>query len=96
MQRLGDVADLPGIIAHDVIDEVFVALPIKSQYSQIETAITLLEEQGIMVHLLSDHFPHRLARSHPSEFEGAPLLSLHSAPPVTCEPKSATYRIARP
>ena len=81
--RLGDVQDLPRIIEHDVIDEVFVALPIKSQYSQIETAINLLEEQGIMVHLFTDHFPHRLARSHPSEFEGAPLLSLHSAPPVT-------------
>ena len=36
-----------------------------------------------MVHLFSDHFPLRLARSHPSEFEGTPLLSLHSAPPVT-------------
>jgi len=81
--RLGDVQDLPSIIAHDVIDEVFVALPIKSQYTQIETAINLLEEQGIMVHLFSDHFPHRLARSHPSEFEGTPLLSLHSAPPIT-------------
>src|SRR6267142_6203333 len=68
--RLGDIADLSRIIAHDSIDEVFVALPIKSQYSQIETAINLLEEQGIMVHLFSDHFPHRLARSHPSEFEG--------------------------
>ncbi len=81
--RLGDVDDLPSIIEHNVIDEVFVALPIKSQYSKIETAIILLEEQGIMVHLLSDHFPHRLARSRPSEFEGTPLLSLHSAPPVT-------------
>jgi exopolysaccharide biosynthesis polyprenyl glycosylphosphotransferase len=81
--RLGDVDDLPRIIAHDVIDEVFVTLPIKSQYSQIEKAITLLEEQGIMVHLLSDNFPHRLARSHASEFEGTPLLSLHSAPPMT-------------
>ena len=81
--RLGEVADLHRIIANDVIDEVFVALPIKSQYTQIETAINLLEEQGIMVHLFSDHFPHRLARSHPSEFEGTPLLSLHSAPPVT-------------
>lgn len=81
--RLGDVSDLPQIIANDVIDEVFVALPIKSQYSQIEKTITLLEEQGIMVHLFTDHFPHRLARSHPSEFEGSPLLSLHSAPPVT-------------
>ncbi len=83
LPRLGDVVDLPRIIANDVIDEVFVALPIKSQYTQIETTITLLEEQGIMVHLFSDHFPHRLARSHPSEFEGTPLLSLHSAPPVT-------------
>ncbi len=81
--RLGDVHDLPEIIAHDAIDEVFVALPIKSQYSKIETAITLLEEQGIVVHLLSDHFPHRLARSFPTEFEGAPLLSLTSAPPIT-------------
>lgn len=81
--RLGDVHELPDIIAGNVVDEVFVALPIKSQYSKIEAAINLLEEQGIMVHLLSDHFPHRLARSHPSEFEGAPLLSLHSAPPAT-------------
>ena len=81
--RLGDVADLPRLIADNVIDEVFVALPIKSQYSQIETAINLLEEQGIMVHLFTDYFPRRLARSHPSEFEGELLLSLHSAPPVT-------------
>ena len=34
-----------------------------------------------MVHLFSDPFPHQLARSRPSEFPGAPLLSLHSAPP---------------
>lgn len=81
--RLGDVEDLPGIIANDVIDEVFVALPIKSQYSHIELAINLLEEQGIMVHLFSDPFPHQLARSRTAEFAGAPLLSLHSAPPVT-------------
>ena len=37
---LGDVQDLPRIIANEVIDEVFIALPIKSQYSQIESAIT--------------------------------------------------------
>jgi len=36
-----------------------------------------------MVHLLSDSFPHKLARSRPWEFEGTPLLSLHSAPPLT-------------
>src|SRR3954453_8697034 len=62
---LGDVKDLPRIVANEVIDEVFIALPIKSQYSQIEGAITLLEEQGILVHLFSDLFPHKLARSRP-------------------------------
>jgi exopolysaccharide biosynthesis polyprenyl glycosylphosphotransferase len=80
---LGDVKDLPQITANEVIDEVFIALPIKSQYSQIEAAITLLEEQGIMVHLFSDLFPHKLARSRPWEFEGTPLLSLHSAPSLS-------------
>jgi exopolysaccharide biosynthesis polyprenyl glycosylphosphotransferase len=80
---LGDVPDLARIISAEIIDEVFIALPIKSQYSQIESAINLLEEQGIMVHLASDLFPHRLARSRPWEFEGTPLLSLHSAPQVS-------------
>jgi exopolysaccharide biosynthesis polyprenyl glycosylphosphotransferase len=80
---LGELDHLPKIIEHDVVDEVFIALPIKSQYSHIENVINLLEEQGIMVHLFSDPFPHQLARSRPSEFAGAPLLSLHSAPPTT-------------
>ncbi len=80
---LGDVDQLPRIMATEVIDEVFIALPIKSQYAKIETAINLLEEQGIMVHLFSDLFPHRLARSRAWEFEGTPLLSLHSGPPLS-------------
>ena len=80
---LGRVEDLPALIANEVIDEVFIALPIKSQYSRIEAAITILEEQGIMVHLFSDLFPHKLARSRAWEFEGAPLVSLHSAPSIS-------------
>ncbi|MEO8435158.1 MAG: sugar transferase [Pyrinomonadaceae bacterium] len=77
---LGSVEDLPRIVAAEVIDEVAIALPIKSQYSQIEATVALLEEQGIVVHLLSDLFPHRLARYQPAEFQGIPLVSLHSAP----------------
>ncbi len=77
---LGGIEDLPRIVAAEVIDEVAIALPIKSQYSQIESTVALLEEQGIVVHLLSDLFPHRLARYQPAEFQGIPLVSLHSAP----------------
>lgn len=80
---LGRIEDLPRIVANEVIDEVFITLPIKSQYSRIESAITILEEQGIMVHLFSDIFPHKLARSRAWEFEGAPLVSLHSAPSIS-------------
>ena len=77
---LGSIEDLPRIVAAEVIDEVAIALPIKSQYSQIESTVALLAEQGIVVHLLSDFFPHRLARYQPSEFQGIPLVSLLSAP----------------
>jgi exopolysaccharide biosynthesis polyprenyl glycosylphosphotransferase len=80
---LGGLDNLPEIINKQVVDEVFITLPIKSQYSNIELVINILEEQGILVHLFSDPFPHQLARSRPAEFAGVPLLSLHSAPPLT-------------
>ena len=77
---LGNIADLPRIVANEVIDEVAIALPIKSHYTQIETAVALLEEQGITTHLLSDLFPQKLARSHPSDFNGLPIVTLDSTP----------------
>ena len=77
---MGTIEELPQILANEVIDEVAIALPIKSQYSQIEAAVMLLEEQGITTHLLSDLFPQKLARSQPTDFDGVPVVSLHSAP----------------
>lgn len=80
---LGTVEDLPLILANEVIDEAAIALPIKSQYTQIESAVGLLEEQGITTHLLSDLFPQKLARSHTTELDGLPIVSLHSVPPFS-------------
>lgn len=77
---LGSLEDLPLILANEVIDEAAIALPIKSQYMQIEFAVGLLEEQGITTHLLSDLFPKKLARSHTNELDGMPIVSLHSVP----------------
>lgn len=77
---LGRVDDLHRIVASHVIDEVAIALPIKSHYSQIESAVGLLEEQGITTHVLSDLFPQKLARSQPLDLCGLPIVSLHSAP----------------
>jgi exopolysaccharide biosynthesis polyprenyl glycosylphosphotransferase len=77
---LGRVDDLPRIVAREVIDEVAIALPIKSHYSQIESAVGVLEEQGITTHVLSDLFPQKLARSQPIDRGGMPIVSLHSTP----------------
>jgi exopolysaccharide biosynthesis polyprenyl glycosylphosphotransferase len=57
-----------------------IALPIKSQYTQIETVVLMLEEQGITTHMLSDLFPQKLARSQSIDFGGVPIVSMHSAP----------------
>jgi exopolysaccharide biosynthesis polyprenyl glycosylphosphotransferase len=80
---LGTLDELPRILATEIIDEAAIALPIKSQYSHIESAVALLEEQGITTHLLSDLFPQKLARSQPAEFDGLPIVSLHSVPPFS-------------
>jgi exopolysaccharide biosynthesis polyprenyl glycosylphosphotransferase len=79
---VGNFEDLRQIIDRQVVDEVAIALPIKSHYLQIKTAIAHLEEQGVVVHLLSDFFTHQLARIVSQDFQGMPLLSLHSAPAV--------------
>ncbi len=80
---LGSLEDLPRIVAREAIDDVAVALPIKSKYAEIQKVITLLEEQGIAIQLLSDFFPRNLARCQSVEFEGEPLLFIHSAPPFS-------------
>jgi exopolysaccharide biosynthesis polyprenyl glycosylphosphotransferase len=81
VEWLGNIEDLPSFISSSAIDEVAIALPIKSQYMRIKQAVSVLEEQGIVTHIVSDFFPHQLARIQPQEFQGLPILSLHSAPP---------------
>jgi exopolysaccharide biosynthesis polyprenyl glycosylphosphotransferase len=77
---LGRFESLKEIINREVVDEVVIALPIKSQYKRIKRAIGELEEQGVVVHILSDFFPQHLARIQPQEFQGFPLLTMYSAP----------------
>ncbi|CAN5532261.1 hypothetical protein BH10ACI2_BH10ACI2_07050 [soil metagenome] len=78
---LGNFDELATILNDRVIDDVAIALPIKSQYDQIKVAIDRLEEQGIAVHVLSDFFPQNLAKTHTADLQGMPLLSLISTPP---------------
>src|ERR1051325_611956 len=80
---LGTIEDLPRLMSTEIIDEVAVALPIKSHYSEIERAIGLLEEQGITAHVLADLFPQKLARAQSVDFDGMPIVTLGSVPPFS-------------
>jgi len=77
---LGTFDDLPRLMSTEIIDEVAIALPIKSHYSQIERAVGVLEEQGITTHVLSDLFPQKLARAQSVDFDGMPIVTLGSVP----------------
>jgi exopolysaccharide biosynthesis polyprenyl glycosylphosphotransferase len=53
---LGRVADLEDILMKQVVDEVVVALPVKTQYAAIDRAISICERAGIQVQYCEDLF----------------------------------------
>jgi exopolysaccharide biosynthesis polyprenyl glycosylphosphotransferase len=72
---IGELLQLETILCHRVVDEVLIALPIKSQYSQIENTIRVCERVGVEAKYYSDIFHPHLAHPH-SEFEQVPTLSM--------------------
>jgi exopolysaccharide biosynthesis polyprenyl glycosylphosphotransferase len=65
-----DFERFPFLLRERVVDEVVLALPMKSLYLQASRVATLCEEQGIVVRVLSNIFNLRLAQSKAREFEG--------------------------
>src|SRR5439155_23837973 len=53
---LGRISDLEDILMREVVDEVIVALPIKSHYSTIERVIAVCERVGVQVQFSEDLF----------------------------------------
>lgn len=60
---LGSLDELEGLLMHRAIDEVLIALPMKSRYNEIQNVIRVCERVGVRVKYLSDIFEH--ARSAP-------------------------------
>jgi len=75
-QMLGGLADLETILMKRPVDEVLIALPAKSCYDQIQTAIQTCERAGVEAKYLSDVFQLSLARPTFVADEHAPVVSL--------------------
>ena len=77
---LGRLDDLHTVLANNVVDEVFIALPMRSSYERIQQAVQNCEEQGALVTMPVDFFAARLARTRLGRVGLQPVLYLSAVP----------------
>lgn len=78
-RMVGSLAELENILTNHVIDEVLIALPIKSCYNQIQEAIGTCERVGIECKYLSDVFRVAHAKPHFERTRHFPMISMKMA-----------------
>ena len=72
---VADFAEFPAYLQNNVVDEVMIALPLKSLYQQASRIVALCEEQGIICRYLSEIFNTRMAYLEPGHFDGNLVIS---------------------
>jgi exopolysaccharide biosynthesis polyprenyl glycosylphosphotransferase len=75
---LGGLDDLERILMHNAIDEVFIALPIKSRYTEIQRVMESCERVGVRAKHLADLFENTACVSEVEDDR----VSLVAAPPA--------------
>ncbi len=82
LRHLGRLRELPQILRDTRVDEVFVALPLRSHYDEILRTIELCEEQGIAVHMPGNVFSLAVAEAKSTHLASTPLISIVSSGPM--------------
>ena len=77
---LGCHTRLEELIAGGEVDEVYICLPVRSRYEDIQAIAHLCEGAAIPVHMVADLFPMRVATSRLMHLEDIPLLNLSTIP----------------
>jgi exopolysaccharide biosynthesis polyprenyl glycosylphosphotransferase len=77
IRMLGGIAELESMLVHEPVDEVLIALPIKSHYSGVQRALRICERIGVQATYLADVFDHGLARPR---FEQSASLAVVTLP----------------
>ena len=79
-EYLGSMKELERLLASEVIDEVYITLPVRSCYEEIQSVAGLCEGIGVPVRFVADFFPLRIARSRVDLMEDVPVLSMSAIP----------------
>ncbi len=77
---IGTLDRMAEILRDNVVDEMMIALPIKTFYEEMENIVQTAAEQGITVRLHSDLFSVRLTRAVAEQLDETPILSLYTSP----------------
>ena len=80
---IGKIEDLERILRDDVVDEVFVSLPIKSFYTEIDQIISICEQVGVEVKIPTDLFSLKLAKSTVSKYHDIHVIDFFTSPKMT-------------
>ena len=78
LRLAGSLADLEKFLVNNTVDEVVIALPVKSRYAEVQEAIQICERVGVPITYPADIFTH--VRTAPRlEFKGlAPVMAYPS------------------
>lgn len=82
---LGGLKDLEPILRNQVVDEVFVFLPIKSFYSEIEEVLNICERVGIETKIPTDPFNRHFSRAKISIYGDLPVINFYSSPKMNVQ-----------
>ncbi|MBZ5679778.1 MAG: sugar transferase [Acidobacteriia bacterium] len=74
-KRVSDFAGLPSFLRQNVVDEVAMALPMRSLHAHASEVAALCEQQGIVLRFPSNLFNLKLAKSRADEFEGHSVIT---------------------
>lgn len=75
-QLLGPLDELESLLVRHLIDEALIALPIRSQYAEIQRAIEVCERVGVRAKYLADVFRSSLARARYDHTGGVPVVTM--------------------
>lgn len=80
---LGSLDEIAAVITNEAIDEVFIALPVKSHYDQIAKVMALCEESGVVVRMPAEVFEARIAKARIDYLDDATLLTFETPRPAS-------------
>jgi exopolysaccharide biosynthesis polyprenyl glycosylphosphotransferase len=75
--RVTDFAGLPAFLRTNVVDEVVIALPMRSMHTEASNVAALCEEQGILIRFASTLFDLKIARKRVEEVVDGDSLITH-------------------